>query len=156
MPRPNKANICHWLDVGACDACPDDGYKMVVHIFRRDTGDKQERNCVHPDTRHNLAMNYKDGDLIDPSNLANLFSIAAILRDQGKPKTLVHCHAGMCRSPTVAIFLLVFVEGMNPYDAHHMVTKAIYEQRDGEVCNVVYIPFKQIVRLWEERKNATA
>jgi len=42
---------------------------------------------------------------------------------------------------------------MNPYDAHAMVTRAIYDQREGEVCNVIYEPFKQIVRLWEEAKK---
>lgn len=155
MARANKAKINDWLYVGACDSCPDAEHGMVIHIFRHDTNDKQERHCVHPDNRHNLKMNYRDGDLIDPSNLQNLDAIVEHLK-RDKRSTLVHCHAGMCRSPTVAIYLLVFVDGMNPYDAHHLVTKAIYEQRSGEVCNVVYVPFKQIVRLWEERTSAVS
>lgn len=155
MGSPNKAKINEWLDVGNHHSCPDEGYRCVIHIFRRDTGDQQERSCVHPDTRHNLSMNYKDGELIDQSNLKNLFAVAELIK-QERYKTLVHCHAGMCRSPTVAIFLLVFVDGMHPYDAHALVTRRIYDDRPGEVCNVVYVPFKQIVRLWEERKNAVA
>lgn len=149
----NKAQINDWLWVGNHHSCPDPEHEMVVHIFRRDTGDKQERSCVHPATRHNLCMNYKDGELIDPSNMKNLDAVVAMLRER-KRSTLVHCHAGMCRSPTVAIYLLVFVDGMHPYDAHALVTRNIYDGRPGEVCNVVYQPFKQIVRLWEERSRA--
>lgn len=144
----NKAKINDWLTVGNCHSCPDDGYEIVIHIFRHDTGERQERCCVHPPTRHNMRMDYKDGRVIDPSNMRNLNDIVAKLKRRIRP-TLVHCHAGMCRSPTVAIYLLVFATGMNPYDAHALVTRAIYEQRNGEVCNVVYEPFKQIVRLWE-------
>ena len=146
----NKAKINDWLWVGNCESCPDSEHEMVVHIFRHDTGEKQERCCIHPSARHNLCMNYKDGETIDSSNLNNLNAIVAMLKDR-KRSTLVHCHAGMCRSPTVAIYLLCMVDGMHPYDAHALVTRKIYEQRDGEVCNVVYKPFKQIVRLWEEK-----
>lgn len=149
----NKAKINDWLSVGNCESCPDPEHEMVVHIFRHDTGEKQERCCVHPPTRHNMSMNYKDGELIDSSNMNNLNAIVVMLKER-KRSTLVHCHAGMCRSPTVAIYLLCMVDGMHPYDAHALVTRNIYEQRGGEVCNVVYKPFKQIVRLWESSKHA--
>lgn len=151
----NKAKINDWLSVGNCESCPDTEHEMVIHIFRHDTGDKQERHCIHPTTRHNMSMNYKDGELIDSSNMNNLNAVVAMLKER-KRSTLVHCHAGMCRSPTIAIYLLCFVDGMHPYDAHALVTRKIYEQRSGEVCNVVYVPFKQIVRLWEERKSAVS
>lgn len=147
----NKAKITDWLDVGNHHSCPDEGYELVIHIFRNDTGEKQERSCVHPFPRESLRMDYKDGELIDSNNLKNLDAMVAKLKER-KRKVLVHCHAGMCRSPTIAIYLLVFVEGMHPYDAHALVTRKIYDGRTGEVCNVIYVPFKQIVRLWEERK----
>lgn len=143
-----KAKINAWLDVGDCTACPDDGYGMCIHIFRRDTHERQERCCVYPDNRHNLRVDYRDGEIIDPSNLKNLASVADILRSRLRP-TLVHCHAGMCRSPTIAIYLLCAVEDMHPYEARELVTKSIYEQRSGIVCDIAYNPFKQIVRLWE-------
>lgn len=148
----NKAKINDWLWVGNCESCPDEGYELVVHIFRHDTGDRQERCCVHPATRHNMRMDYKDGHLIDNSNMRNLNDVVRMLRERIRP-TLVHCHAGMCRSPTVAIYLLCAAAGMHPYDAHALTTRQIYDQRKddikGQVCNVVYEPFKQIVRLWE-------
>lgn len=151
--RANKAQINDWLWVGNCESCPDPEHEMVVHIFRHDTGEKQERCCVyevggtHP-PRRNLRVNYKDGEAIDPSNLKNIDVVVSVLKER-KRSTLVHCHAGMCRSPTIAIYLLCMVDGMHPYDAHALVTRKIYEQRAGVVCNVVYKPFKQVVRLWE-------
>lgn len=45
----NKASITDWLDVGNHHSCPDDGYGIVVHIFRTDTNDRQERSCIHPE-----------------------------------------------------------------------------------------------------------
>ena len=148
----NKAKINDWLYVGNHHSCPDPEHEMVIHIFRTDVSGDQRRTCVHPDNRHNMSMNYKDGAIIDPSNLKNLDAVVGMLKER-KRSTLVHCHAGMCRSPTVAIYLLCFVDGMNPYDAHYLTTKQIYTGRPGEVCNVVYEPFKQIVRLWEERSK---
>lgn len=146
----NIARINDWLWVGNHESCPQFPGELVVHIFRTDHLDRhpsQERSCTY-DGRDNLRVNYRDGDLIDPANLSNLQVVAAGLKRQRR-RTLVHCHAGMCRSPTLAIFLLAFAEGMHPYDAHYLVTKAIYDGRPGEVCNVVYQPFRQIVRLWE-------
>lgn len=146
--KPNKAQINDWLAVGNCHSCPESQDEMIIHIYRTDTNERQERCCVYREDASHLRMDYKDGWLIDPSNLRNLDSKVAKLRDRKRP-TLVHCHAGMCRSPTVAIYLLAMVDGMHPYDAHALVTRKIYEQRAGEVCNVVYEPFKQIVRMWE-------
>ncbi len=148
-----KARINDWLWIGEHKSCPDDGYELVVHIFRTDQGKDQQTTCIHPDTRHNLKMNYQDGDIIDPSNLKNLFAIVDMLKERKRP-TLVHCHAGKCRSPTVGVFLLVFVDGMHPFDALGMVGKAIYDQREDGVCNVPHTPMKQICRLWEERKKS--
>lgn len=142
------AKINDWLWVGNCVAYKDMHYEMVIHIFRHDTNDRQERHCVHPDTRHNMQMDYKDGRLIDDSNMRNLNDVLKMLKDRKRP-TLVHCHAGMCRSPLVAIYLLTFVDGMHPYEARTLIERQIYDQRKGEVCNVVYEPFKQLVRLWE-------
>lgn len=150
-----KAKINEWLDVGSCETCPEDGYDIVIHIFRCDTNDRQQRHCVHPDNRTNIKFDYKDGYGMESFHITALESAVALLKARIRP-TLVHCHAGMCRSPTVAIYLLVFGTGMNPYDAHALVTKAIYQQRDGLVCNVIYEPFKQIVRLWEKRMAASS
>lgn len=101
-------------------------------------------------------MNYKDGDEFDESNLKNLDAFLwSLCRPQAPlylEGVLVHCHAGMCRSPTVAIYALSVLENLHPLDAQRLVMKAIYEQRSGEVCNVCRDPLKQILKLWESRR----
>ena len=142
-----------WLAVGTHRACGEPGFELVIHIFRSDTPEQIRPDyCARVTREVHLRMDYRDGDEIDRSNLKNLTAFVELLKAR-KRKTLVHCHAGMCRSPTVAIYLLVMVDGMHPYDAHQLITRAIYEQRGGEVCNVVYRPFKQIVRLWEANQK---
>jgi protein-tyrosine phosphatase len=148
VSKPNRAQINDWLAVGACQACSESRDELIIHIYRTDTDEKQERHCTYRPGAIHFRMDYKDGRLISDAHLKELRVKVAGLKGRKRP-TLVHCHAGMCRSPTVAIFLLVFVDGMHPYDAHALVTRRIYDQRAGEVCNVVYEPFKQIVRLWE-------
>lgn len=167
MSRPNVARINDWLWVGNCESCQlreapgtHEWFWCVIHIYRNDKEvegkPSQERHCVYDRSRANLRMNYRDGDELDPTNLKNLDAfIERITRcEMHMPHpqtTLVHCHAGMCRSPTVAIYLLSMIEGMHPIDAQHLVTKAIYDQRSGEVCNVCYPPLKQILGIWEKR-----
>ena len=160
MGRANVAKINDWLWVGNCDACKEEvSMQFVIHIFRNDKEvegkPSQERNCQYAH-RKNLRMNYLDGAELDPSNLSNLDAFIERIRDAGPQAphpnhTLVHCHAGMCRSPTVAIYVLSMIEEMHPIDAQNLVTKAIYEQRSGEVCNVCYPPLKQILGIWEKR-----
>ena len=146
--KANVAKINDWLWVGNCYSCPEFQGDAVIHIFRTDTNDKQERACVHG--LPHIRMNYRDGDYIDASNLKNLDAFIEKTVSK-KPKTLVHCHAGICRSPTIAIYLLAMIDGTHPIDAQHLITKTIFEQRAGEVCNVFYAPLKQIIELWKQK-----
>jgi hypothetical protein len=154
----HRAQITPWLAVGNCHACGEakDPEEAVIHIFRTDTDTDQRRCCQKIGGRMELHMDYRDGDLLDASNLKNLDSIIKEFKLSYKPqRVLVHCHAGMCRSPTVAIYLLVEMEGMHPYDAHALVTKKIYEQRAGQICDVPFRPWRQIVKHWEAKPKPT-
>jgi hypothetical protein len=151
----NRAQITSWLSVGNCHACAEakDPNEAVIHIFRTDTDTDQRRCCTKVGGRMELHMDYRDGDLLDASNLKNLDAAIKEYQLSYKPqKVLVHCHAGMCRSPTVAIYLLIEMDGMNPYDARALVERKIYEQRAGEICDVPFRPWRQIVKHWEAKQ----
>lgn len=147
----NRAQINDWLAVGNYYVCKDATEPLVVHIFRSDSSG-QQNECSHAN-RTNYLIDYREGDELDISLLDGVVQKLT----SSKVPTLVHCAVGLCRSPTVAVYLLVTIEGMHPYDAHQLVTRKIYEQR-GEVCDVRYVPFNQIVKIWESRcsKNCSA
>lgn len=153
----NRAQITPWLSVGNLHACEDSpGLKdeVVIHIFRTDVDVNQRRCCTKVDGRMELNMDYRDGDLLDASNLKNLDAVIKEINISYKrPRVLVHCHAGMCRSPTVAIYLLMKIDGMHPYDARALVERKIYEQRAGEICDVPFRPWKQLVKHWEAEQK---
>lgn len=154
----NRAQITPWLAVGNCHSCEEakDPHEAVIHIFRTDTDVNQRRCCRKIGERMELHMDYRDGDLLDESNLKNLDAIIKEFKLAYKPqRVLIHCHAGVVRSPTVAIYLLVEMHNMHPYEAHALVTKKIYEQRAGEICDVPFRPWRQIVKHWEAKQKPT-
>lgn len=146
----HSAQINDWLWVGDCESCPQFAGGHVVHIFRTD-GPSQERLCVH-EGRANLRMNYQDGDEISPSNLRNLDAFLAALPARGT-RLLIHCHAGACRSPTVAVYALATAREIDPFEAHARVAREIHRQC-GKVVNVPHRPLKQIVQLWESSRES--
>lgn len=148
--------INDWLAVGACESCPTAGFDRVVHIYRDDTGEHQRRCCIYPDARLNLTLKYKDGDKLPDAFLLKMLSWSGVLRSRIEKKILIHCHAGMCRSPTVAMLLLSLVERMHPLQALAIITQAIYTQRNQLVCNIVYNPLKQIIRFCERELKLTS
>jgi protein-tyrosine phosphatase len=139
------AHITPWLCVGSRDACAGSPAEVVVHIFRSDHPGQEDR-CVHQG-RVNLRMDYRDGDELAPSDLRNLDVVARSLVAHRRP-TLVHCAAGLCRGPTVAVYLLARVEGTHPLDACRLVQGEVYRQR-GRLPNVPHRPLRQVLALWE-------
>lgn len=153
----HKARINTWLTVSACQACKESMYyQNVVHIYRRDTNEMQERHCIQHRDVFNIRMDWRDGDELNAQNLHKAHLLLQNIKSNGKQQTLIHCHAGMCRSPTLAIYVLAMIEGMHPIDAQQLVCKQIYTQRDGLVCNIEYTPFKQIMRLFEKEHDCSS
>ena len=143
------SQITSWLYVGDAESCTKTDAKAIIHVFRSDVSPSQERDCKRCGC--DLRMDWKDGEALDFSNLRNLDAFIEKIREK-RCKVLVHCYAGMCRSPTVAIYLLVKLEGMTPHDARSLVTERIYQRQDAKVCNIEYKPYKQIVNLWEQQR----
>lgn len=157
MSAQHAARINSWLTVADCYECKNSAfYTSIMHIYRNDTGEKQERHCKHHPHTFNIRMEWKDGDELNAQNLHKAYLMIDALRSTGKGQTLIHCHAGMCRSPTLAIMLLSMLDGMHPIDAQQLVTKQIYAHRAGLVCNIGYKPFKQIVRLFEKEHDCSS
>lgn len=142
----NVARINDWLSVGAAGSCAEFDGPHVIHIFRSDVQPSQERDCAKH--LHSLRMDYRDGGALDGSNMRNLDAfLENVRKDWGQ--VLVHCYAGMCRSPTVAVYALMKLSGMTPWDARHLVERKIYEQRDGQPCNFEFRPYRQLIEIWE-------
>lgn len=144
------AIIRPWLFVGNRNACGKSPAMACVHINR---SDYPGNDCCRHRHSVQVELDYKDGEVISDSNIANLCAFSKMINqvDGLALKTLVHCHAGMCRSPTVAAFILGMVErDIHPMDCFSIVEKAIYDQQEnGKVCNIVYAPKRQICRLLE-------
>jgi FkbM family methyltransferase len=153
VSKAHLARVNDWLYVGDCESCGDFPGPNVVHIFRTDVSDRQDALCRH-DGRRNLRMNYRDGDELDASNLRNLEAFFGQVGPLPEA-TLVHCFAGMCRSPTVAVLALVFADNLHPIDAQQMVTRAVYEQT-GKVCNVTHNLLRQMLAIYEKRQVTLA
>jgi predicted protein tyrosine phosphatase len=97
----------------------------------------------------NVQLDYRDGELLSDFHIKCLTPFINSLCVKKEP-TLVHCYAGVTRSPTVAAYILAMVDGLHPIDAFHVIEKAQYTEREGrEVCNFVYQPKIQICRLVE-------
>lgn len=141
------AKINEWLYVGNRNACGVAPVEACIHICR---SDYPQNDCKRHQYQLQLEMDYRDGEELSPSLIANLVAFAAEVK-KNKIPTLVHCHAGACRSPTIAGYVLGAVDGLHPIDAFAAVEKAIYDQQEkhdgGKMCNICYHPKKQLVRL---------
>jgi len=147
------AKINDWLYVGNRNACGMNFVRACVHINRSDYPTHDCRRHIYP---LQVELDYRDGDELTQPLVQSLLVFVSGLRNQKVP-TLVHCHAGACRSPTIAGFVLGIVDNLHPIDAWAAVEKAIYDQQehhtDPMVCNVCYYPKKQLVRLMERQRQ---
>ena len=148
----HRAQITDWLAVGSREACASSTDELVIHIFRSDCPG-QESKCAHGPSASHLRMDFREGDKIGTNDLRNLNTVIRSLRER-KRRTLVHCFAGRCRSVHVAIYLLVVLDGMRPFEALSLVASQIHAQREGEVIDPRVAPFEQIVRVWESIQSA--
>jgi protein-tyrosine phosphatase len=155
----NAAKVNDWLWVGNRDACGAVPAQVCVHVYR---SDKPDSSCPYhrgPRGRMHgldLCVDYRDGDPVAASDLQNLAAVAAKLREAPAP-TLVHCHAGICRSPTLAAYLWTLVEDdVHPLDAFAKVARAVYDQRERAICNLVHEPLRQLIRLVESARQRRA
>lgn len=142
----NVARINDWLSVGAAGSCAEFMGSHKIHIFRTDVEPSQERDCKKGG--YNLRMDWKDGDRLHGSDLKNLSSFLDHVKANAG-NLLVHCYAGMCRSPTVAVLALMHIDRLPPFEARHLVERSIYEQRDGQPCNFEFKPYRQLLEIWE-------
>lgn len=147
---PTVAFVHGWLFIGSREACAESvGAQVCVHINR---ADYPQNDCIRlPHSGQDAFLDdYRDGEMLSGEDLVKLDALAAQLRDEAqrgdKRRTvLVHCAAGVCRSPHVAAYLLAMVDfGLHPMEAFARVDRAVYDQR-GMVCNWVHAPRKQII-----------
>ena len=150
----NYAVIRPWLSVGNSDACKEN-FTHCIHIWRSDfqdhsCSDKPESSRLY--TKHNFdyRFDYRDGESIP---LASVVDIRDFIRNKfingsQQKNLLVHCAAGMTRSPTIAILALCEVEKGNPLDYLSEVYKCLWNQRKI-IGNVCHSPLKDLVNYYE-------
>lgn len=119
------SKICEHVFVGGYRAAvsPDlekNGIKNVLKMFRDESGYKRA-----PRVRY-LVINIKDGDR--SQFLKKLPKSLRFIR-RGKGATLVHCHMGISRAPSVAIAHLMVDHQMN-YDTAFAAVKKAHPQTE--------------------------
>ena len=121
---PNRAVVRPWLTVGdltSCGTMADIG----IHIYRSDFAPRCDGLNRY---KESLSFDYKDGEAFTPAMFSELDRCADRIRN-AQLTVLVHCHAGVTRSASVAAYLLSRVEGLDIFDAISEVSKAIWRDR---------------------------
>lgn len=141
-----------WLHVGnrkLCHGCIDE-YDYAIHIRR---SDKPDHDCLHKNREGDYSLDYIDGATLPEELLTNIanntaFKINEQSIDQGVTM-LVHCAAGITRSPTIALFIISYIERTHPLKAMGDLCYSLWLQ-SGRMPNIVRTPLKDIVAWWEK------
>lgn len=152
----NNADICdvgHGIHVGNFRGCNLYGrnFQRAIHIWYGPDGDpKGVCDCIVNRRNEGLTIQYVDqrslAEVIEFDRLADFFS------EPGE--VFVHCAAGQCRSPTVAIIAkLVRAPEITPWHAIHDITWSLWTHRRAAPC-WGNIPLTEIFEWWERRRHA--
>lgn len=137
--RNDHVTVDDWLTIGNLYSCGRIQADIAVHVYRSDFPDV----CSFAKAKTDLTFDYRDGDPFTPAMLHALDELAARLRESGKAPTLIHCHAGITRSPMLAAYLLARVDGIGLWSSMAKIGVAFWEQR-REAPNFTYDCVKQL------------
>lgn len=131
------AQIEKWLAVGDLMSCDPD--KVCVHIYRNDF----DQVCNGGGLPGSIKIEYKDGDEIREDMFVALDELSSKITQEYR-SVLVHCHAGACRSPIIAAYLLHKVAKVDIFSAIAKVSEAVWRDRRLAV-NITHKPLQSIL-----------
>jgi hypothetical protein len=139
------------LYLGNYDTCnqvtlPEDC--IQIHIWHDSQPGVCYKAVIRGEQGIHLYMEYKEHDLLTETQISELTK----LTEQNKP-IFVHCAAGLGRSPTICVLLLVAC-GMPPWEAMSVVAEAMWKQYviphcPSYDCKVL----NQIFSYYDEKNN---
>lgn len=155
MNNADISDVGHGIHVANFQGCNLYGaaFPLRTHIWYGPQGDqKGVCNCIQTKADSGLVLEYTDlhslTEAIDIERLVDYFSQPGDI--------LVHCAAGQCRGPTVAIIAkLVRAPEITPWHAMHDITWSLWTYRRAAPLwgNV---PLSEIFAWWERRQKRAA
>lgn len=139
--------------VGNFEYCDAKGaeFALSVHIWSAlNVSEKRLcRVCREKGDDQGLRIEYTENQPLATMSCP-IDEVVAYFRQPGN--VLIHCAAGACRSPTLAVLALA-VRGVAPWEAVDRVRRATMEQRGFEVL-IHDGPIGDITRWWDAEKSA--
>ncbi|KKM21282.1 hypothetical protein LCGC14_1637020 [marine sediment metagenome] len=148
------AQITNWLYVSDRDICDVRrlDFDNVIHIWRNDHPDNSCHYQIENQTGdgNNLIVDYKDGETLTEKTLSD---IDEFIKDKSfKNKILVHCHAGMTRSPIIALFIFSMITGNHPLACIGTIYYNLWVQ-NNTLANICRTPLEDIIKWYERNGN---
>ena len=138
--------IREWLYVGNNQDCNEsDIFGAVIHIWRSDI---PQNSCNFKQHNLDFKFDYKDGESLS-TELDKLSEIIKNFKEKSQ-KMLIHCHAGLTRSPTVILFALSLIENTHPLNLLGEVYRKMWLHEI--LANIVRTPLKDIIDYFESKR----
>lgn len=144
--------VRQWLHIGDRECCQllVDKYDYVIHIWR---DDMPQHDCSAKNRVGDFSLHYVDGKGLSEGLLTDIASAvqknAVSVTRRSSAKILVHCIAGVTRSPTIALFVLSVVERRHPL---LLIGEVYFEHwlQSEITANICRTPLQDIVAWWEK------
>lgn len=146
----NFATVTSWLHVGDLTSCDATKKRPTIHIWRSD----YEPRCSCFQDFGSIDLDYRDGEGITKEMFEKIDGFIEAFRKikfrESVVPILIHCHAGACRSPIIAAYVLSKIDDWDIFDSIAIVSKAIWKDRQLAV-NITHRPLMSI--LHHERRT---
>ncbi len=115
----NLAELGCGFFLGNYEACDPKKFKKIIHIHH----ESQPGHCVHPRRASDYYIDWKEHKPLDPAVIEQVYDFC------NDPKTdiLIHCAAGLGRSPHIAMIAFLAM-GFPLPEAMDVITEQMFDQ----------------------------
>ena len=146
--------VSNGVSVGDFEWCNANGehYPNVIHVWKPENlTERRACQCVVTGQGNGLRIRYAEGDSLGTIDVP-LSEIIAYARRPGD--LYVHCAAGACRGPTIALLAMV-ARGVDPFQALACLYQADWVGR-RIAPTLVQVPVQEILAWWEGQRGPIA